>query len=395
MLYNFKNDYMKKVLAFVLLASLMAGCVSSKKYYQRGYYDMAINKSVKKLRKKPDKQKEIQVLKESYALANQKDVEQINFLKVSGEPDIWDKIFNLNYSMKSRQDLVKTLPANILQAINYKYVNYDNEIIEAKKRAAEYFYAHALTLLAKNDRVAARQAYYELRKVKEYYSSYKDVDTQLQKALSLGTSNVLFKMQNLSGIPLPPDFEDELTKISLKDINREWINYDTKKVEGRFYDYSILVNIRVITVSPEQLKEVQYTESKDVQDGWQYVLDKNGNVMKDSLGNDIKVPKMKTITCNIIETQQHKSAAISGSLDYIDNRTSQLIKTDPITAQSVFENISVVPVGDVNALKPETKKKIGAKPLPFPPDPAMILQTGQILKGAIKEITDRNSNILQ
>ncbi len=386
---------MKKVLAFVLLASLMAGCVSSKKYYQRGYYDMAINKSVKKLRKKPDKQKEIQVLKESYALANQKDVEQINFLKVSGEPDIWDKIFNLNYSMKSRQDLVKTLPANILQAINYKYVNYDNEIIEAKKRAAEYFYAHALTLLAKNDRVAARQAYYELRKVKEYYSSYKDVDTQLQKALSLGTSNVLFKMQNLSGIPLPPDFEDELTKISLKDINREWINYDTKKVEGRFYDYSILVNIRVITVSPEQLKEVQYTESKDVQDGWQYVLDKNGNVMKDSLGNDIKVPKMKTITCNIIETQQHKSAAISGSLDYIDNRTSQLIKTDPITAQSVFENISVVPVGDVNALKPETKKKIGAKPLPFPPDPAMILQTGQILKGAIKEITDRNSNILQ
>ena len=144
-------------------------------------------------------------------------------------------------------------------------------------------------------------------------------------------------------------------------------------MEGRDYAYVILVNIKAIDVSPEALKEVHYTESKEIEDGFTYLLDKNGNVVKDSLGNDIKIPKHKTITCTIVETQQKKTALITGTLDYLNNESNQLMKTDPITAQAFFENYFATASGDLTALSDSTKKKIGNKFIPFPTNPAMIL----------------------
>ena len=123
---------------------------------------------------------------------------------------------------------------------------------------------------------------------------------------------------------LPADFETELTKISLTDINTLWSNYDVTEIEGRTYSYKATLNIKVIDISPEKIKEVHYTDSKQIEDGFTYLLDKNGNVMKDSLGNDIKLPKYTTISCEVIETQQRKSAVVSGTLNILNTETNQL-----------------------------------------------------------------------
>lgn len=286
------------------------------------------------------------------------------------------------------------MPAQAQSAINFIPINYDQEIISAKRNAAEYFYVHAESLLKRNDRMSARQAYDELMKVKEFYSDYKDIDARIQEALAKGINNVLFSIQNNSQIPFPPSFEEELLKISMKELNTLWVNYDTKKDKNKFYDYSIILNIKGIVVSPEQVKEESHTEEKEIQDGWQYVLDAKGNVMKDTAGNDIKVPKMKIITCKVIETHQLKTSLITGTLDYYNNATKQIIKTDPITAEAIFENHSAVPVGDTRALKPETAKKTGNKPMPFPSDPSMIMMANQKLKEMTKNIIWQNKGLI-
>ena len=62
---------MKKYIVYLLIATfLMSACTISKKYLQRGQYDMAVNKAVKKLRKKRTKEKEILILEEAYTKAN-------------------------------------------------------------------------------------------------------------------------------------------------------------------------------------------------------------------------------------------------------------------------------------------------------------------------------------
>jgi tetratricopeptide (TPR) repeat protein len=379
----------------ILIVFILSGCISSKRLLQNGAYDTAIGQTARKLMRNPDKEKQIAVLTQAYKDANQKDLDNITYLKSTGEPDIWDKIFDTYFNMKNRQEIVRVLPQAILDKIGYQYVNYDQEIFEAKKKAAAYFYVHAQSLLKQGDRANARIAYEELQKVKAYYNSYKDSDSLIQIALNKGTANVLFKIKNQTTILLPADFEAALTKISISDLDKLWLNYDVNEVKGRTYAYVILVNIKGIDVSPESVKETHYTETKEVQDGFTYQLDTHGNVVKDSLGNDIKIPKYKTISCDVVETHQMKTAIISGTLDCINNESNQLIKTDPLTAQSLFENYYVFATGDINALKPETKAKIGNRPMPFPSNPVIILQAGDVLKGMVKNIIWNNKNIFE
>ena len=389
---------MKKIICYILISALITSCTSSLKLMKNGDYDGAIYKSVHKLKHKKQNEKEIVVLEQAYQKANERDRERINFLKKEGKPDNWDDIFLIYSKMDQRQQTVKALlPLNISSQnrdAQYDFVNYDDEIIQAKKNATEYFYVHALSLLDKNNKPDARKAYYELSKVKSFSSNYKDVDKELIRSKNMGISYVLFKMKNTTGVPLPPSFEDELTKISLNELNSEWLSYHTRETKDMGYDYTILVNMKNINVSPEGIKETNFTETKIVPDGFQYVLDAHGNVKKDSLGNDMKAPKTKTISCNVIETYQNKKAIIAGTLDYINNNTGQLIKTDPIASENFFEHRSMSAVGDINALKPETKAKIGNRPVPFPSGFEMLLQAGQTLKGMTKNIINTNRHLL-
>lgn len=371
----------------------MWGCNPSQKLLNNRMYDAAIRKSVKKIKKK-QKDKEVNVLKEAYRLANTENNERIAFLRKEGRPENWEEIFLIYSQMANRQTLVRTLRENILSRIGYVFVDYDQEIIASKQKAAEYLYAHALKLLEKTgDKMAARQAWEELQKVKTYYPSFKDIDSKINEARAAGMNYVIFEMKNGTPVPLPPDFEVELTKISLQELDQKWIMFDVKKVEARYYDYKILVNMKVIDVSPEGVKEVHYAEEKEVADGYEYELDANGNVKKDSLGNDIKKPKYKKISCNVVETQLHKAARISGSVDFLNLITGQLIKSEPVVSESFFDYAWANATGDLNALKPETKEKLKLKPGGFPPDFDMLFQNGQILKGMVKDIIWRNKGL--
>ncbi len=389
---------MKKIFGYILLLALVASCSSSSKLLNSGNYEGAINKAVKKLKSNKQNDKEIIVLEEAYQKANARNQERVTFLKKEGKPDNWDEIFSLYSKMKHQQEQVKPLlPLHIASQhrnANFVVVDYDDEIIQAKKNATEYFYAHALSLLEKNNKTDARKAHCELEKVKSFSSNYKDVDRELILAKNMGTSFVLFKMKNTTGVPLPPTFEEELTKISLTDLNSEWLQYHTNTVSGLNYDYTILVNMKNINVSPEGLKETNFSETKIIPDGFQYILDAHGNVKKDSLGNDIKQPKTKTIVCSVTETDQSKKAIIAGTLDYINNSTGQLMKTDPIASENFFEHRSLEAFGDINALTPATKAKLGNRPVPFPSGFDMLLQAGQTLKAMVRKIIYTNKNIL-
>jgi hypothetical protein len=384
----------KLVLMLSAAVLLLSGCISSKQYYEKGEYDKAISKAVKRLKKNTDRPKEVWVLLSAYKTVNQADLDRISYLKQTGQPDIWDEVFQKYDLLKKRQDLVKTLPQKILDDITFNWVNYDKDVIESQKKAVEYYYTHARVLLEKKDKMSARQAYDELRRIKDFYENYKDVDAMLQTALELGTTNVIFKMNNQSMSVLPQGFEDELLTMTVKDLNRNWINYDSREVSGRTYDYMIFLNLKMIDVSPEHIKQFEYTESREVKDGFQYVLDAHGNVMKDSLGNDIKVQKYKTITCHVLETQMNKEAIITGTVDFYDNRNSQLLRNEKITAESHFNYMFATAMGDIDALKKETAQKLN-RPVPFPNDLEMIGLASEYLKDAARSIISNNAYILK
>jgi len=387
---------MKKYIYILIATAMMWSCSGPQKYLKRGQYDTATRKAVQKIRKKPTKAKNIDILAEAYPKANSINLDRIKFLRQEGRPDAWDEIFNNYSALKDRQAMVKTVYPfqHPTRTINFTFVDYDNEVINAKKNAAEYFYAHAKSLLDGGGKAGARDAFYEFQKVKQYYSNYQDVDNLIYQAREAGMSRALVKVQNGSHIKLPSEFKTDLIKNDYGRINTEWVEYDAEQRTGIDYDYSVVVNIKMIDVSPEGIKEESFNETKEVDDGFDYALDNNGNVMKDSLGNDIKIPKTKTISVLVTKTLMHKAVHMEGNVYYINNFTGKVLRTVPIAADNFFDYTFAIANGDFAALKPETKKLIGKKPIPFPPDFDMIWAAGDILKNVAYDAMRNNRRVL-
>ncbi|MDD2798325.1 MAG: hypothetical protein PHV20_06990 [Bacteroidales bacterium] len=384
-----------KRLLFALSIVILTACGSSKKALQNGRFDEAIQRSVKSLLKNPEKEKEINILSQAYVKAEQIDLERIQFLKAGSEESAWEEIFNRYNDLQSRQTLVSSLPHTTLQAIQFSPKDFSRDLFAAKKRASDFLYQRALAELSAGNRYKARDAFYDLQKVKRYSPDYKDVDRRLDEAAYKGTNQVLFKIRNGANVIIPRELEAEVLKISMKDLNVDWLNYDTKAIAGTTYDYYIILTIKSIFVSPEQVKETEFTDEKEIQDGFKYQLDKKGNVAKDSAGNDIKLPIYKKITCKVIETRQWKTSLIGGSLDYLDARSNQLIKTVPISAEMVFENRAATAVGDKEALKQESRKWLGNRIVPFPTNEQMVFDGGAVLKDKVKETLWNNRKWLK
>ena len=378
---------------FVILVVVLAvSCTSSKKLLEKGKYDKAIAKSAKKLRKDPGDSDQLYVLKEAYQQANMFDKEQIDFLQQENRDGNWLQIYMLYTSLEHRQDIVRTLPTSLRS--QFTMVDYDEDIIKSKKAAVETEYQQGLDYLNRGDRESAREAYQQFLKVTDIYPDYKDVNNLLQQAQYRGTNFVLLRIENNSDKVLPKDFDSELRKISTGDLNSQWVQYETFEDTTARYDYYVVINIKDINISPESVEKSTYTDKKEIQDGMKYVLDENGNVKKDSLGNDIKEPNIVEASAKVQEAAQHKNAQVGGSIDYIDLRSNQLIKTDNITANAVFEHYSATFSGNEKALSKASRKKIGSRPLPFPSSEAMLMDAAGLLKDRAKSIMYNNRKLL-
>jgi hypothetical protein len=386
-----QKNIMRNIYIILTAAFLITACNNAEKMLNYGNYDAAIVKSVKKLRKKPNDLKYTNILVEAYQRAEERDENKIAFLRKEGNPANWDDIYDIYNQMKKRQDLVKTLPV-IPHEIQFK--NYDNELLEAKRKAAEYLVNHADQLLKENDKSLARQAYEELQKAQAIMPTYPGIPQKMQKAKIIGTSYILVKMVNESNKILPQQFETELMKMVVSDLNSEWKQFFKTEDKDAHYDYVFFIRIRDISVSPEQIAEKEWVEQADVKDGWTYVYDENGNVKKDSLGNDIKVDKIVRVQANVKQVRQFKQARVAGVIDLVNPHTNELLASEPLTSDVVFENNVVTFVGDKRALKKETLQMIGNQIVPFPPDEAMLLDAAAKLKDMAKSAIVKHQKLI-
>ncbi|MCC7332843.1 MAG: hypothetical protein IT232_09565 [Flavobacteriales bacterium] len=383
---------MKNLIISTIVTVFLVACASSSKKYEKGDYDSAMEISAKKIKKDPSKYEEVDVFNDAYKMAYTKDNAEVNRLKGAGDPANWGTIYTIYVRMNRRQELAKSLPP---VGIVFEDRDFYSEIDNAKTKAADYAYAKGTQLLNKNDKMAAREAYQLFTDAKNYLPNFKDVDDKINESRFKGTTNVFFTIEDKSKVVAPKTLMEELQSIIIDDLDKGWLNYDNSVDSSRTYHYSIILSMTDILVSPEEVKEAVTQESKRIQDGFDYVLDANGNVKKDSLGNDIKVPKYKTITCALKRVHQRKTARISGKINYYDNISNKLMKSEPITSDALFENFYAMANGDINALSPQSQKELQSQPVPFPPSPDLIIQAGNVLKGMTKDIIVKNADYLK
>lgn len=364
---------------------------------QKGNYDAAITKSVEKLRKDRSDTKNIDILEQAYKIALEQDNERIRLLKMEGKPQNWDEIYLIYKKMNDRQSMVRTvLPLQSgNKTVDFPYVDYMDEMVIAKNKAADYYYAHGMELMENGTKEAYRQANAEFARAKEYVGDYEGLDRLLEETRYLGISRVLVQVDNSSSINFPPEFEADLLALDLPRLDREWVEYHTRQLdENTEFDYIVSVLIKAVMVSPDNTFQKDTLIKREIEDGFQYVLDDNGNVMKDTLGNDIKVKKYKEVQCALIETVQTKECLIEGDVEIITLKPNRVLKKDPLTADSYFEHISARAIGDTEALLPNQLAKTQSEPVPFPSDGEMVMRCSEALKMGIKTAMERNRRFI-
>jgi hypothetical protein len=307
-----------------------------KQSYQSGNFEKAIEKSVKKLKSDPTNEESILYLEASYAKLNRQTMDRIEFLKKEGRPENVLPVYDALARLRLYEDMIAPLLPLRMASKNrnagFSFIK-DEDLIVAKQHAAEYLYASATKLLSTGNTMDARQAYGQLEELKCIYPDYKDASQKLSEAVAKGTNQVYLKIQNNSGAYLFQELEKEITSMPLGDLNMQWVNFYGGSNQ-QSPDYSIVVNIRQLVVTPDmQGPPSVHTESRTIQDGWQYELDANGNVKKDSSGNDIKVPKYKTIKCVVTEYMQQKSTTLAGTIDFYQSDGNSLLYSYPFSVQ--------------------------------------------------------------
>ena len=390
---------MKRVIPFIIvLAIIMSGCGSSKKQLERGNYDSAIEKSVKQLRKDRSDKKQIIILEQAYKIANEQDNERVRFLKMEGKPNNWDEIYQVYKRLNDRQTLVRTVTPlkDGARSVEFPYVDYMQDMVTAKRKAADFYYAHGLELMKSNIKESYRQAYYEFQRAKDYVGDYEGINNKILDAKQKGMSRAFVAIQNKSILKFPKEFEDDLLALDLPRLNSEWVEYHTQNLDPNIqYDYIINVNVKNIAVSGDNTMQRDSVIKKEIEDGYTYVLDKKGNVMKDTLGNDIKQKKYKTVQCALVETIQRKSCRIDGDIEVIQMNPNKVLKKDPMGAQSNFENISSRALGDLQALNAQQLERTRSQIVPFPSDIEMVIRCSESLKQAIRGSMQNNKRFIQ
>jgi hypothetical protein len=390
----------KSILYIFTIVFILASCKSSSKLVEQGNYDKAIEKSIKQILKGKADSEDIDMLDRAYNLANTQNQERIRLLKSEGKPENWEQIYFQYSALNNRQKQVrKVLPINSKgRTINYPQIDYTNDIVEAKTKAAEYYFNNGKRLMEQKNKFSYRDAYNNFSKAYKYRASaFPDIENLLADSKYLGTSRVGVDAVNSTRFRLPGDFFDKLLSFNTNNLSSNWVEYHigrgNREVE---FDYLITIRLQSINISPERFDQKEILRTKTVEDGFSYALDAKGNVMKDTLGNDIKIPKYKDLKCTLVERHQSKEVTVEAQIEYLelypDRRVTKLI---PITATSKFSNVSGKAVGDLDALLPEDRKLIERRSVAFPNDEDMIYDCTEPLQKVISDELQANKRLIK
>lgn len=386
---------MKRLLLLTVVLSLLASC-SSRRHIEKtmhsGNYDHAISDALKKLHNNKDrkwKQKFVILLEESYNKAVDRDLRTIDKLKKSDNPEHLRMVYDIYVNMDARQEAIKPLmPLRIgKRIIRVPMRDYSKEIFQTRDVLVKYTYSNVQELLVNpTSKMDYRFIYDQLAYIENIQPNYKDVRSLMQEAHFNGIDFVLVEIDNQTHQIIPVQLEQDLLSFETYGLDNFWTAYHSQPQENVRYDFGMQLQLRQINLTPERMLERMHLRQKQIVDGWEYLLDEQGNVAQDSLGNDIKVDRIVNVRARVFEIEQLKSARVSARVEYRDLRSGQLLDAFPLDSEFHFRNSFARMRGDERALTERDVQLLNNRRLPFPTDEQMVFDTGEDIKIRLKSI---------
>ena len=388
---------MKQLLLTTVLLLVLTSC-SGRKHIEtaisHGNYDQAISNALKKLENNKDKKRKqdyIIMLEDAYYKVLARDLNTIKHLKKDGNPEQYKAIYEIYADLEARQNAIKAvMPLKIgNQYLNLKFNDYTNAIVDYRYKTSDYLIDKGIALLDDGNKYNARKAYSILEYIERINPNFEETRELLKEAHHKGTDYIMVSMENKTHQIIPVRLEQDLLNFETYGLNKFWTVFHANTDSNIDYDYAMKLQLQRINVSPEHVNRNQILRQKQIVDGWKYKLDNNGNVAKDSLGNDIKVDKIINVKARLFEFNQRKSTQVLARVEFINLKSNQLIDTFPIDSEFLFEHQYATVRGDKRALNKQDRYLLKNRRIQFPSNEQMVFDTGEDIKHKLKNIMNR------
>ena len=264
------------------------------------------------------------------------------------------------------------------------------QLERAKEQLSEYLYDNADALMNNaTSKLDYRKAYDDFVYLNQINPGFENSKELMEMAYEKGVHYVKVGVVNQTRQIIPERLEQDLLNFNTYGLDELWTKYHTNPQSEITYDYDMNIAFRNINVSPEQVNEKQIIKEKQIKDGYRYATDTNGAIVKDSLGNKIRVDKFKTVRCDFYQFTQFKAAQVDGAVHFVDLQTKQEINSYPISSEFIFEHVYANYDGDRRALDNELVSLLNLAAVPFPTNEQMVFDAGEDLKTRIKYILKR------
>ncbi len=377
-----------KIISFCTLLMLTISCRSVEKMIDQGDFDTALLKSARKISGKQQlKKKYVTAIEEAFQKATQNDLAAVKSRYDSDRASDWYQAIQRIRKIESRQNTVSFLLPIVSSEgykANFSFVRTDDLLKNAISQFQDLTYRDALDLLEtsrQGSKADARKAYQTFARLWEFNGEYLNARRLQQEAEELGITHVAVRIENATYQYIPESILQEILDRNF--VNEKWIQYHLEDAIP-LADREINLRINRLDIGPERIQERFFVDTREIEDGFDYVLDQNGNVSKDSLGNDIKRPRFKLIKARVVETHQFKSAMLSGRILNKNIVTGRLEEV-PFQSEMLFEHFSASFQGDRRALSPESRRFLGILPVPFPDNQQMVVDLVHTLSPILRD----------
>lgn len=379
----------KSLLFFFVIAStlLLESCYSAQGYFNTAQYDNAIIKASKRLRRKPDDQKHIDILVNSWNIANNLDKDEIDQSINLNTAESWDRVYQAYKRLDARQRVMRQLPrlrpSNPQTDINFVYEDYSGALQNAKQNAINNLVAKGDELMGQNNRLMARTAYEYYLKASSYDPSNTMLAEKVNQALLAGQTNVRLNVTPNTQLNLPESFLNQVYNKNYSTLQNTWLKFYVNNPNIQ-YHYIVDAMINNVIISPEKISESTYIDKKTIQDGVEYIRKPDGSFATDSLGNRLTKPKYIDVTCEVKKIIMTKDFSVTGFLTMFDIRTPEArFCNEPINAINNFSYEYGIARGDTRALSNVSSNLIAKQPRNFPTNMELLNGTQTILADAI------------
>ena len=351
---------LKQFITTVFIALfLLSACTSSKQQFEKGNYEKAVALSIKKLRKKPDNNKQKNILKAAYAYTVQVSEEKIKQHQQSIDRFKWDRVIEQYRKMQQLYTDLLQCPA-CLAVI--EPIDLQNELNQALAEGAQVYVEEGQKALATQQKEGGRLAYRHFAQAKAYQNNYGNIDRMLNQARIQGSEII-----GISRIPVSSKGLELNTAFFLQQL--------TQALNDLNYFFAVFAPVEQLAEQQQVPDQVVDLSFDDYYIGQTYVKEVRESLVRDS----VKVGEVTdslgtkyTIYGEVkADLQRFEKTIESGGLlniAIVEPKSRSILSQEKIPSTTVWENDWATYQGDKRALTKEELALTQEKEL-LPPPP--------------------------